>query len=232
MKYSRLPQNRLAQVAEDQWGLVTARQADAVDVPWPTRRRMLLDGRLERVATGVYRLTGSPPADHLQVRAAWLQLHPERPAWERIADPDSAVVSHASAADLYGVGDLRTDMYEFTVPTRKQTRREDVRLHRGTVPQEDRLILHGLPVTRAGRMVGDLAADRIEPSALGQIAREVLERVYDYPMVVAEHLAPYALRYGFRANDGRTLLSYLLEESGIEDPHKWTDTRMPDTALS
>jgi hypothetical protein len=52
------------------------------------------------------------------------------PAWERA--PDQGVVSHRSAAALYGLGHLPADRHEFTLPTRRQTRRADVRLH----PQE------------------------------------------------------------------------------------------------
>ena len=96
--------------------------------------RLVDGGLLERVAHGIYRVRGTPEADHLDLRAAWLQLDPGRPAWQRLDDPEVAVVSHTSAASLYGVGDLRADVHEFTIPDRRQTRRPDVRLHRGRVP--------------------------------------------------------------------------------------------------
>jgi hypothetical protein len=102
------------------------------------------------------------------------------------------VVSHASAASLYGVGDLRADVHEFTIPARRQTRRLDVRIHRGRVAQERRILLGGLPTTRAGWMVGQLLADHADVDAVAEITREVLERVLDYPAVVAEAVAPYA----------------------------------------
>jgi hypothetical protein len=44
-------------------------------------RLMAPNSRLDRVAYGVYRLAGSPTPDHLQLRAAWLQLAPDVPAW-------------------------------------------------------------------------------------------------------------------------------------------------------
>src|SRR5205807_180320 len=112
----------------------------------------------------------------LGLRAAWLQLDPGRSAWARLDDPNAAVVSHASAADLYGVGDLRADVHEFTLPVRRQSRRLDVRLHRGTVPDDQRILLRGLPVTRAGRMVGDLLADHVDPSAIAHITAQVVDR--------------------------------------------------------
>src|SRR5450759_3251811 len=101
------PLSRLRDVAEGQWGLVTLQQARAADVAWRSLTRLVEAGLLERVAHGVYRVRGAPEPDHLELRAAWLQLDPSSPAWQRLDDPDVAVVSHASAASLYGVGDLR-----------------------------------------------------------------------------------------------------------------------------
>jgi hypothetical protein len=168
------------------------------------------DGLLERVAHGVYRIRGAAEPDHLELRAAWLQLEPDTPAWLRVRSPDVALVSHASAASLYGVGDLRADVHEFTIPVRRQTRRSDVRLHRGQVPDGQRLLLHGLPTTRAGLMIADLLDDHIEPESVAQITAEVVQRVLDHPNSIAECIAPSAARYGFRRGDGVALLDHLL----------------------
>ena len=129
------PLARLRDLAEGQWGLITLQQAGAADVAWRSLTRLVEAGLLERVAHGVYRIRGATEPDHLGLRAAWLQLDPSRPAWQRLDAPGVAVLSHASAASLYGLGDLRADVPEFTIPERTQTRRPDVRIHRGTVPQ-------------------------------------------------------------------------------------------------
>ncbi len=63
-----------AEVAEDQWGLVTRAQALAVGVLRATFARLVAAGALVRVAHGVYRVAGGPDPGHLDVRAAWLQL--------------------------------------------------------------------------------------------------------------------------------------------------------------
>jgi hypothetical protein len=208
------PITRIRDVAEGQWGLVTLQQARAAGVAWRSLSRLVEGGLLERVAHGVYRVRGAAEPDHVGLRAAWLQLDPARPAWERLDDPDVAVVSHASAAALYGVGDLRADVHEFTLPRRRQTRRSDVRIHRGRVPPARRVVLGGLPATRAGWMIGDLLADHVDPDGVARITAEVLERVLDYPREVADALAPHAHRFGCRRGDGPALLDELLRRAG------------------
>ena len=125
-----------------------------------------------------------------------------------------ALASHASAASLYGVGDLRADVHEFTIPVRRQTRRSDVRLHRGVVPDGQRLLLHGLPTTHAGLMIADMLDDHIEPESVAQITAEVVQRALDSPSSIAECIAPSAGRYGFRRCDGEALLDHLLTMAG------------------
>ncbi len=161
---------------------------------WRIPSSVSLDGRLDRVAHGVYRVRGGGEPDHIALRAAWLQLDPARLAGQRFDDPEVAVVSHASAAAMYGVGDLRADVQEFTLPSRRQSRRSDVRLHRGRVPPDRWILLRGLPVLRAGWMVGDLVGDHIDPTSVAQITTEVLDQNFDYPRVIAESLAPHAAR--------------------------------------
>lgn len=204
------PTQRLIDIAEEQWGLVTRRQALAAGVAPTSIARQLDDGRLDRVGRGVYRVRGAGEMDHLGLRVAWLQLDPGKPVWMRLGDLRGPVVSHSSAADLYGVGDLRADVREFTLHVRRQSRRADVRLHRGIVPAEQRTIHLGLPVTRAARMVADLLADHVEPGAVAQITAEVIDRVLDYPANIAEQIAPRAARFGFRRGDGMALLDHLL----------------------
>ena len=208
------PFQKLTNLSEGQWGLVTRRQVDQLGVAPASFELLVQRGLTERVARGIYRIRGAGEADHLALRAAWLQLDPGKAAWERLDDPDVAVVSHASAASLYQVGDLRPDIHEFTSARRRQTRRPDVRIHRGVVPEQDRVVLRGLPVTRAARMLADLLADHVEPAAVARITVEVIEGVLDYPRVVADKIAPFAAGFGLTPGDGVGLLDRLLELGG------------------
>ncbi|HYM44995.1 MAG TPA: type IV toxin-antitoxin system AbiEi family antitoxin domain-containing protein [Solirubrobacteraceae bacterium] len=211
------PLQRLFDVAEGQWGLCTRQQAQQAGVGASSLARLADNGLLERVAHGVYRIRGAAEPDHLELRAAWLQLEPGVPAWARVRAPGVALVSHASAASMYGVGDLRADVHEFTLPVRRQTRRTDVRLHRGHVPDGQWILMEGLPVTIAGQMIADLLDDHVEPASVAQITVEVVHRVFDYPGTIAERIAPYAARFGFRRGDGVALLDHLLMLADYSD---------------
>jgi hypothetical protein len=218
-----VPLTRIRDVAEGQWGLVTLQQARAADVAWRSLTRLVESGLLECVAHGIYRVRGGAEPDHLALRAAWLQLDPARPAWARLDDPDAAVVSHTSATALYGVGDLRADVHEFTVPIRRQTRRPDVRIHRGRVPSEHRVLVGGLPTAKAAFAVGQLLADHVDPDSVAQIAREVLERNLAHAGELMSALAPFAERFDLARGDGHALVDELLQRAGTPDRGEFPD---------
>lgn len=176
-------------------------------------------GVLERVATGVYRLVAAPVADHLDLRAAWLQLAPETPAWDRA--PEQGVVSHRSAASMHGLSDLPADRHEFTLPRRKQTRRRDVRFHTRKLAGSEWVSLRGLPVTRPSRIASDLLWDHEDPEAVARLIADSIRQVSDYPGTFADQLAPHALRFGLRTGDGVGLLRWFLELTNDPDVARW-----------
>lgn len=212
----------LSRLSEDQWGLVTCEQAEEAGLAWTTLARLASNGStLERVAHGVYRLRGSPPPDHLQLRASWMQLAPATLAWDRT--PEQGVVSHRSAADLYGLGDLTADRHEFILPVRRQSRRPDVRFHRDVLDRGEWVNLKGLPVTRPSRIAADLLADGEEPDAVAPIVTQALRQINDYPGTVADAIAPLASRYGLRKGDGIGLLRWLMELAPDPESRNWLD---------
>ena len=78
-------------------------------------------------------------------------------------------------------------------------------------------MLRGLPVTRAGWMIGDLLADHVDPESVARITAEVVDRVLDYPSVVAERIGPFAARFGLPPGDGIALLDEFLTLAGYRD---------------
>jgi hypothetical protein len=214
------PQLTLAGLAQDQWGMFTRRQAELVGVPSTTFERLIAGGSsIERVAYGVYRFIASPIPEHLELRAAWLQLAPETPAWERTAE--QGLVSHRSAAALYGLGELPADRHEFTLPGRKQTRRPDVRLHRRPVTDIKWIELRGLPVTRPSQIAADLLSDHEDPEAVARITADAIRQVFDYPGTFVETLAPFSFQFGLRRGDGYALLRWLLDIAGDPNTARW-----------
>jgi hypothetical protein len=222
-----MPQMRtasaLAALAEDQWGLLTRRQAEAAGVSTATLQRLSAPGGvLERMAHGVYHLAGAPPSDHAELRAAWLALDPDTVAWER--EPEQGVVSHRSAAALYGLGQLPADRHDFTLPARRQTRRKDVRLHRRPLADGEWITLRGLPVTRPSRIAADLLGEREDLEAVAQIVVDALREAYDSPGTFSEALSPVAARLGFRSGDGVAVLRWLIElASAEEEGRRWLE---------
>jgi predicted transcriptional regulator of viral defense system len=214
--------SKLAGLAPDQWGLVTRRQAEEAGISQATMTRLTADAStLERVGHGVYHLVGAPIPDHLPLRVAWLQLAPEVPAWRRTAD--EGVVSHRSAAALYGLGHLPADEHHFTVSTRRRSRRPDVKLHVRKLADHEWVNLRGLPVTRPSRIASDLVADREEPGAVAQLVADAIRNAYDYPGTFADALAPHAAAFGFRRGDGLALLRSLLDLAGDPDSDRWVE---------
>lgn len=211
---------RLGEIAADQWGLITRRQAEDAGISRRTIVRLAAPrGILERVAQGVYRLKAAPPVDNLGLRAAWLQLAPQIPAWERSGA--EGVVSHRSAAAAYRIGDLPADRHEFTLPTRRQTRRRDVRLHTRELTDSDWIELRGLPVTRPARTASDLLYDSEDAEAVARIIVESIQHGYEYPGIFTDTLAAHALRFGLRKNDGLTLLRCFLDLIGDPATSQW-----------
>jgi predicted transcriptional regulator of viral defense system len=202
--------SKLAQLAEDQWGLVTRRQAEAAGVSPATLQRLSgLEGPLERMAHGVYRLAGAPLPDHAPLRAAWLALAPETPAWER--RPEQGVVSHRSAAAIHGLGELPADRHEFILPVRRQTRRPDVRIHRGELRRDEWELLGGLPVTTPARTAADLLGDREDPGAVARVIADALEKKVDRADNFPAELARWSGTLGLRRGDGDAALAFLLD---------------------
>jgi hypothetical protein len=173
------------------------------------------------VATGVYQLVVAPIADHLDLRAAWLQLAPSVPAWERTAN--QGVVSHRSAAAVYGLGHFPADRHEFTMPMRKQTRRPDVRIHLRPVDDRELASLRGLPVTRPSRVASDLLRDHEDPEGIAQLIADAIRLAYDDPGTFADSLAPHAARFGLAKGAGPELLDWFLDLANDPEREQWMD---------
>lgn len=203
---------RVMRVAAGQWEMLTTAQAEREGITRVQLSRLAEEGILERVDRGVYALASSPD-DHRRLRSAWLSLDPARTVEERLADPVAAgVVSFTSAAGLHRLGDLLDDQPEFTLPGRKQSRR-NIRLHRLTLAVDDVQLVSGLPTTTVERTIADLLRDGHDPDLVAQIVGQALRRGTLDQERLAAHLQPLARAQG--QPDGPALLAHLLDIAGL-----------------
>ncbi len=205
----------LAEFGEGQWGMVTAAQAAGRGVNTTMLTRLVQAGLLEPLTRGVYRLPGHGPDLLDTVKAAWLRLDPQLPAWERKPlGANGGVVSHRSAAAAHRIGDLVAERVEITVPRRRTTRDAHMHLRRGRLAPDEVTRLDGLPVTTVERTVVDLLADHVDGGHIGDVIADANQQgVLDVDKLAAQ-AEPFAIRYGVRGRDGQALLSSLTELAG------------------
>jgi Transcriptional regulator, AbiEi antitoxin len=214
----------IARYAKGQWGMVTSAQATAAGVNYMQLKRMTEAGLLERIGPGVYLMIGGQAAAsrNRAYKVAWLRLDPAVPGWERpVLGPNSAVVSHGSAAVLLQLGDLVVHDVEFIVTRRRTSRDPAVKLHNRSLASYEVTWADGLPVTTATRTLTDLLAAGIPAGNAGSFLAEALDRRMLNVGNVIDSLAPFAAAYGCKPGDGEGLVELLLNRapgaSGVWD---------------
>jgi very-short-patch-repair endonuclease len=135
----------LADLAEEQYGVVTYRQMRELGLSNGHIHRASKASRLRRVHRGVYAVGHKNLSRHGVALAAVL------------ACGEGAVLSHRSAAWLWGFLPHFPSEPEVTVPSRGHHRR-GIRVHRSVaMPDRDRATFESIPVTSAVRTLFDLA---------------------------------------------------------------------------
>ena len=114
MKTRVLARDTLWEIATDQHGFVTARQATEVGVSKQALQMLIYRGTLERAAQGVYRFPQYPVGEHDQLALAVL--------WTRAPE---AALSHETALDCYGISDINPNRTHVTVGKQRRFRRSD-----------------------------------------------------------------------------------------------------------
>ena len=147
----------LHRLAEPQHGHVTRQQLLAMGVSGSEIQHLVEKGLLIRVHAGVYALGYRQRTPKAMAAAAAL------------ACGDGAVLSHDSAAALYGLREWPR-IPEVTTAVRR--RRPGIRVHRsGTLMETDVTRQYGIPVTTAARAILDVAG-RLSDAELIQIVSD------------------------------------------------------------
>jgi hypothetical protein len=154
----------IARRAARQLGLITRPQAFELGATCDFIERRVATGRWIRVGAGVYRLAGVPVTWRQRALAACL-----------VAGP-GAVVSHRSAAVLWGLSGFRPGALEITVPAGRSGRNTLAAVHRAIqLPPADCVRFDRIPVTRPPRTLLDLAG-KVSPDLLEEAVDDALCR--------------------------------------------------------
>jgi Transcriptional regulator, AbiEi antitoxin/Protein of unknown function (DUF559) len=136
----------IVRLASSQRRIVTRRQMLAAGVGSEAIKHRLANHRLHRVHRGVYVL-GTPDVDRL---GRWLAAV--------LACGDRAILSHGSAAALWGVLDHTPGPVEVTVPGRGSSRRAGFTIHATrSLPATEVKRVRGIPCTSVERTLIDIA---------------------------------------------------------------------------
>jgi very-short-patch-repair endonuclease len=137
----------IARLADRQHGVVGRDQLAHMRVPERTIERWLDSGRLHALHRGVFAV-GHPRIGEAGRR--WSAV---------LAYGETALLSHRSAATLWGLARQRSSLIDITAETGRQgiCRREGIFIHRGRLHPEDRDVRAGIPVTTVARTLFDMA---------------------------------------------------------------------------
>lgn len=168
---------RLYGIAEHQGGHVTTRQADEIGVSRQSLSQLTDRGHLERVRSGLYRLTRFPAVPHEDMIVALLTM-----------GADTAI-SHESALVVYGLSDAMPARIHVTRPRRWQGRGDHVRVHLADLDEDEVTVRDRVRVTTLPRTLGDVL-DR-DPG----LARQALDELTADPGQRRARLRRWIERY-------------------------------------
>lgn len=166
---------KVSHLAESQWSLITAAQAERLGVNRLKLSRFAKRGMLTRLHNGVYRISGAAQSPYEPIKAIWLSTNPVLTAEERIADPE-IIVGGTTASYLWDCGDMEPYPYQFYTKSRKQTQRSDLLFFPMDFEKEDFRLVEGLPVANISLVLFDLKRRNYDLSLIGDIARDAKGR--------------------------------------------------------
>ncbi|MBI2705396.1 MAG: type IV toxin-antitoxin system AbiEi family antitoxin domain-containing protein [Actinobacteria bacterium] len=209
----------VALISSRQHGLISRRQLRDLGLSDSRIDSWARSGKILRVASGVFHMTGSPYTWHTRVLAACLA--------------NGGVASHRSAAALWGFRDMNRGRPEVSVPRNARARDASGRIHH---PKDFELIrptwIDDVPTTDAARVLIDMAAV-VDAKALESMAYQfVNRRLGDWKDLLREHV-----RHARRGKPGTAAMRAVIDahyggatESALEDRllHIVRDAGLPE----
>ncbi len=196
----------IGRIAAGQEGLISLVQLRQLGVGKDAAAKRVATGRLHRVHEGVFAVRLPLLSDRGRYLAAVL------------ACGEGAVLSHGSAAALWGLREGPADAIDVTAPNRRGRIPVGIRAHRdGSLRQIDRTELGGIPCTTVARTLLDLAA----AIPIWELKRAISEAEV---LRILDHAAARDLIRRNRGRRGVARLRMLLDE--IEPETKRTRSEL------
>ena len=174
----------IADLAARQHGVVARRQLAQLGLGRRAIEHRLATRRLHPIHRGVYAVGHRVLSQHAASMAATLVA-------------DHAVLSHRSAAALWGIRPTDRERIEIAVPKALRARPR-LQIHQARIERDERTTRHGIPVTTPARTLLDLAAV-LHPTRLERAVTEAEIRRLTSPTSLAALVARYPSRPGTAA---------------------------------
>ena len=174
----------LSELAKRQYGVVSRRQLLRLGLGEDAIQHRLAKGRLHLLHKGVY--------------AVGHRVIPREGRWMAalLASGPDAVLSHWSAAQLWMIRPSSRTRIDVTVPHRSRSSKPVLR-HISHVPQDERTVEEGIPVTTVPRTILDLAAT-VDADTVENLLREAEHRRLADRLSLPDLIARYPGRRGTR----------------------------------
>jgi predicted transcriptional regulator of viral defense system len=182
LEQTRALDTRIRHLAEKQHGVVARQQLEALGVGRGSLEKRLLAGGLLRLYPGVYAVGHLVLSREARWMAAVLACGP------------GAVLSHRSAAALWGMLNPGSHAIEVTTP-RKSRSRGAIHRHFAVLPADETTTERGIPVTTVPRTLFDLAATSSADVVEHALRESEYRRLHDR-LSLPDLLARYPRRRG------------------------------------
>lgn len=159
----------LHEKALDQYGYITTRDADELGVPAVELPKLHQRGGLEHVAYGLYRFEDIPPTSRDQFMEAVLRVG------------QAAVLAGDAVLALHDLGLANPRKLRVAAPKReRRALPEYLEVEVRDVPEKDRTVFEGIPVTTVARAILDcrglIMGERLNEAVLEATRRGLLRK--------------------------------------------------------
>jgi hypothetical protein len=202
------PERLIAALAARQHGVVARWQLLELGIGRELIKRRVVSGALHPVYRGVYAVGHPNLTTHGRLMAAVLACGP------------ASLLSHRSAAELWGMVERWSGRIDVTVPRNGSRARPGIAVHRPRdLPERDRRSRFGLPLTAPSRTLLDLAGVLGEPALRAAIRAADRRSLLDLDLLIEMATASSG-----RRGTG-TLLALLSEFRPLPETGSWLEDR-------